>query len=190
MQEERRRRRKRRTNWPALLLCVLVLAALVWGITTVVRKLGNYGSRSIRTSQADALDPQPDAQPEEPADPYADVAKNSYDPNGFYKEDGFLRYADGTLMSEVGVDIRKSLFFTLAEKKWPLVGMEALGMSLEDIFINIVDQTSQKSRYERRDTRSRRAQQHSKTSIEAEIAQSMLKKNAAEKKLSGFTITT
>jgi hypothetical protein len=83
--------------------------------------------------------------------------------------------------SEVGVDIRKSLFFTLAEKKWPLVGMEALGMSLEDIFINIVDQTSQKSRYERRDTRSRRAQQHSKTSIEAEIAQSMLKKNAAEK---------
>lgn len=105
MQEERRRRRKRRTNWPALLLCVLVLAALVWGITTVVRKLGNYGSRSIRTSQADALDPQPDAQPEEPADPYADVAKNSYDPNGFYKEDGFLRYADGTLMSEVGVDI-------------------------------------------------------------------------------------
>ena len=83
--------------------------------------------------------------------------------------------------SEVGVDIRKSLFFTLAEKKWPLVGMEALGMSLEDIFINIVDQTSQKSRYERRDTRSRRAQQHSKTSIEAEIAQSMIKKNAVEK---------
>ena len=83
--------------------------------------------------------------------------------------------------SEVGVDIRKSLFFTLAEKKWPLVGMETLGMSLEDIFINIVDQTSQKSRYERRDTRSRRAQQHSKTSIEAEIAQSMIKKNTAEK---------
>lgn len=105
MQEERRRRRKRRTNWPALLLCALLLAALVWGIATVVRKLGNYGSRSIRTSQADAQEPQTDAQPEEPADPYADVAKNSYDPNGFYKEDGFLHYADGTLMSEVGVDI-------------------------------------------------------------------------------------
>ncbi len=44
--------------------------------------------------------------------------------------------------SEVGVDIRKSLFFALAEKKWALVGLEALGMSLEDIFITIVDATT------------------------------------------------
>ena len=41
--------------------------------------------------------------------------------------------------SEVGVDIRKNLFYSLAEKNWPLVGLEAIGMSLEDIFINIVD---------------------------------------------------
>ena len=86
-----------------------------------------------------------------------------------------------TIESEVGVDIRKSLFYTLAEKKWPLVGMEALGMSLEDIFITIVDQTSQKSRYERRDTKARRAQQHSKTSLETQIAKSMLEKASAEK---------
>ena len=52
--------------------------------------------------------------------------------------------------SEVGVDIRKNLFYTLAEKNWPLIGMEALGMSLEDIFIAIVDQSAPKSRYERR----------------------------------------
>lgn len=31
--------------------------------------------------------------------------RNSYDAAGFYKEDGFLRYGDGTLGSEVGVDI-------------------------------------------------------------------------------------
>ena len=60
--------------------------------------------------------------------------------------------------SEVGVDIRKSLFYTLSEKKWPLVGMEAMGMSLEDIFIAIVDQTSsQKPRYERKNARRVRA---------------------------------
>ena len=52
--------------------------------------------------------------------------------------------------SEVGIDIRKNLFFALAEKRWALVGLEALGMSLEDIFITIVDQTSAKSRYERK----------------------------------------
>ena len=56
--------------------------------------------------------------------------------------------------SEVGVDIRKNLFYTLAEKNWPLIGMEALGMSLEDIFIAIVDQSAPKSRYERRTPKS------------------------------------
>ena len=44
--------------------------------------------------------------------------------------------------SEVGVDIRKTLFYTLAEKNWPLIGLEALGMNLEDIFISIVDTTN------------------------------------------------
>ena len=32
-----------------------------------------------------------------------------------------------------GIDIRKSLFYELAAKGWPLVGLETLGMSLEDI---------------------------------------------------------
>lgn len=43
--------------------------------------------------------------------------------------------------SEVGVDIRKKLFWTMAEKKWPIIGLEALGMSIEDIFIAVVDKT-------------------------------------------------
>ncbi len=73
--------------------------------------------------------------------------------------------------SEVGIDIRKSLFYTLAEKKWPLVGMEALGMNLEDIFITIVDQTAGKARYERRDSKSRRQQ---KSNIESAVAESMI----------------
>lgn len=38
-----------------------------------------------------------------------------------------------------GIDIRKALFYALAEKHWPLMGLEALGMSLEDIFIKLVD---------------------------------------------------
>lgn len=44
--------------------------------------------------------------------------------------------------TELGTDIRKELFYALAEKNWPLVGLEAIGMSLEDIFINIVDHAS------------------------------------------------
>lgn len=44
-----------------------------------------------------------------------------------------------TVESEVGADIRKKLFITMAERNWPIVGLEAMGMSLEDVFINIVD---------------------------------------------------
>ena len=59
-----------------------------------------------------------------------------------------------TIESEYGIDVRKSLFYALAERNWPLIGMEALGMSLEDVFIAIVDQTGAKAnRYEKKDTR-------------------------------------
>ena len=47
--------------------------------------------------------------------------------------------------SEYGVDIRKKLFFELASRNWALIGLEALGMSLEDIFISVVDQSENKN---------------------------------------------
>lgn len=43
--------------------------------------------------------------------------------------------------SEPGVDIRKALFFTMAENKFPIIGIEAMGVNLEDIFISLVDNT-------------------------------------------------
>ena len=46
--------------------------------------------------------------------------------------------------SAPGMDIRKKLFYRLAECNWPMVGMEALGMSLEDIFISVVDMSNDK----------------------------------------------
>lgn len=38
-----------------------------------------------------------------------------------------------------GIDVRKALFYALAEKNWPLFGLEPVGMSLEDVFLKIVD---------------------------------------------------
>ncbi len=40
---------------------------------------------------------------------------------------------------EVGVDVRKLLFASLAEKGWPLMGLEEKTVTLEDVFISIVD---------------------------------------------------
>ncbi|MHC1695934.1 MAG: ATP-binding cassette domain-containing protein [Eubacteriales bacterium] len=38
---------------------------------------------------------------------------------------------------QTGVDVRKPLFFALAEKHWPMIGLDVLGASLEDIFIQL-----------------------------------------------------
>lgn len=81
--------------------------------------------------------------------------------------------------SEVGVDIRKSLFYTLAEKNWPLIGLEALGMSLEDIFITIVDKSNE-FRVPRREVKTRRAAA-SANALEKDIAQSIYEKTAKQK---------
>lgn len=77
--------------------------------------------------------------------------------------------------TEVGVDIRKNLFFSLAEKNWPLVGLEPIGMSLEEIFIAIVDQSAPKARYERKKARTR-----STVKSEDELAKKIVQKTESK----------
>ena len=38
-----------------------------------------------------------------------------------------------------GVDMRKSLFFSMAEQGWPIIGLEGVGTNLEDVFISLID---------------------------------------------------
>ena len=75
-----------------------------------------------------------------------------------------------TIESEVGIDVRKSLFYALAERNWPLIGLEALGMNLEDVFIAIVDQTEAgKLRYQSKEKKS-----SGKRDIEKDIAKTVI----------------
>ena len=39
-----------------------------------------------------------------------------------------------------GVDLRKPLFYMLAKNHWPLLGLEPVGMDLEDVFVKIMDE--------------------------------------------------
>ncbi len=48
--------------------------------------------------------------------------------------------------SEDRVDARKPLFYTLASKGWPLVGLEGMELSLEDIFIRLVGEQQRKGK--------------------------------------------
>lgn len=87
-----------------------------------------------------------------------------------------------TVESEMGVDIRKKLFFTLAQKGWAMVGLEAVGMSLEDIFISVVDQTEKEKAVSRRYERSTKKRvQRDRNMLENELAQSMVKDAEAKR---------
>ncbi|MBQ9802837.1 MAG: ATP-binding cassette domain-containing protein [Clostridia bacterium] len=86
--------------------------------------------------------------------------------------EAYIYHIEGTK----GVDIRKSLFYALSAKGWPLVGLETLGMNLEDIFISVVDKTDgaaeQKSAKGAKKGRTR--------TVEKDIAQSILDATAAK----------
>ena len=74
--------------------------------------------------------------------------------------------------TDAGLDIRKKIFYQLAERAWPLVGMESLGMSLEDIFISVVDTSEEdKPKLLQRESKSRRAR--SNVSSEREIGEAL-----------------
>ncbi|MBE6542102.1 MAG: ATP-binding cassette domain-containing protein [Ruminococcaceae bacterium] len=44
--------------------------------------------------------------------------------------------------SERGVDVRKPVFYAMSQKSWPIIGFEAVGMNLEEVFIKIMDKAS------------------------------------------------
>jgi len=62
------------------------------------------------------------------------------------KEQKDLDSTSYLIEGQPNVDIRKSLFFSMAEKGWPIVGLESVGMSLEDIFIKLITGNPNKGR--------------------------------------------
>jgi len=77
-----------------------------------------------------------------------------------------------------GVDIRKTLFFALSERGWPLIGLEGVGMNIEDIFISIVDYKGEKKK--KRSDKKRARSKAQKSGAEQEIAEEIAKKSSDE----------
>lgn len=48
--------------------------------------------------------------------------------------------------SDPGVDIRKPLFFTLASHNWPMIGEEAMGTNLEDVFLALLEKNDERKK--------------------------------------------
>ncbi len=68
-------------------------------------------------------------------------------PGVVYAEVIGQREGDSTaflIESAENIDIRKPLFFALAEKRWPVIGMDVMGMDLEDVFLALIMDKGQK----------------------------------------------
>ncbi len=78
-----------------------------------------------------------------------------------------------------GLDMRKGLFYALAERGWAMIGLEALGMSLEDVFISVVDNAG--ATKGKKQGKGRRSQRDGRE-IERDIAQSILDATAEKQK--------
>ena len=87
--------------------------------------------------------------------------------------------------SEYGVDVRKKLFYTMAERGWAIIGLEALGMSLEDIFITVVDKSADDRL--NRPNRTVRRRAGSKDALEKQVAETMLQEGAEKRALADET---
>ena len=82
--------------------------------------------------------------------PQKEVLSHLRSKNGvLYAEVGEERDGDAysyKIECAAGVDMRKNLFFSLAEKGWPIIGLESVGTNLEDIFISLIDKKVTNSR--------------------------------------------
>lgn len=43
-----------------------------------------------------------------------------------------------------GIDVRKPIFYALSSKGWPILGMESMGMKLEDVFMDLISEKNAK----------------------------------------------
>lgn len=88
-----------------IFLCVAIGFAALWGITTLIAKLTDYGNS---TEISVAPEPQ---QSEENSDEPGDLDTmeslplNTYDPEGFYTENGLRRYETEDVVGLAGIDV-------------------------------------------------------------------------------------
>ena len=87
--------------------------------------------------------------------------------------------------SDYGVDVRKKLFYTMAERGWAIIGLEALGMSLEDIFITVVDKSADERAIRTAKPARRRA--GSKDALEKQVAETMVQQGVEKRAIADAT---
>lgn len=86
------------------------------------------------------------------------------------------------LESGDGLDLRKKLFYTLAEKNYPIVGMETLGVNLEEVFLSVVDTADEASSARKRAPRRNRGRASAAEEAGQSLYEDAAKKQGEEEK--------
>ena len=101
---KRKKRGNRGLRLVIIFICVALLFAVVWGITTVLDRLSRYGDSTV--IQSEAVDPEQEeeniAQQEETEDP---LPPNDYAPDGFDERNGFKIYSSDGIIGVPGIDV-------------------------------------------------------------------------------------
>lgn len=79
-----------------------------------------------------------------------------------------------------GLDLRKKLFYTLAEKNYPIVGMETLGVNLEEVFLSVVDSADETTSPRKRTPRRNRGQADFGKTLTENAAQKQAKRSETD----------
>ena len=82
--------------------------------------------------------------------PQNDVLKTiKATPGVVYAEVLGARDGDSTaylIESAENIDVRKPLFYAMAEKRWPIISMDVMGMDLEDVFLALITEKNTKNK--------------------------------------------
>jgi len=101
---KRKKRGNRGLRLVIIFICVALLFAVVWGITTVLDRLSRYGDSTVIQSEAADSEPEEEnvAQQEETEDP---LPPNDYAPDGFDERNGFKIYSSDGIIGVPGIDV-------------------------------------------------------------------------------------
>ncbi len=97
---ERKKRGNRALTFVIVILCIALLAAMTWGVYSLLTILTAYsesttiGSQAPKPEEPETEEPEPDPLP-----------MNTYDPDGFYEKNG-IRYYDAAGVTGIpGIDV-------------------------------------------------------------------------------------
>lgn len=86
-----------------IFICVALVFAIVWGISTAIAKLTHYGeSTTIRSEQTEPLEEELAPEPEQKEEA---LPSNLYQAEGFSEENGIRTYAADGVTGIAGIDV-------------------------------------------------------------------------------------